>query len=162
MGTRTATERITGTSRQRVVGRSQAVRNGAPVFVVEQEVAETNVTKGRTLRSTIETHVSVAPHEVRMHAQRIEEHPVLPATLARFEPAPALLRIDARGPVSGTMPGAAPMPITDGHVDETLWFAKDVGLVKQLRVTKMSIRGPGGRTIRTRETTTRELVVYEK
>lgn len=47
------------------------------------------------------------------------------------------LRVTSRGPVSGALPGNPPTPILDGSVEETSWYAKGVGLVKQVQLLRI-------------------------
>jgi hypothetical protein len=67
------------------------------------------------------------------------------------------VRISSRGSVSGTFPAPAPLRITTGSIEETSWFAKGVGIVKQVQVLTLSFELPNGLNAVSKETKVKEL-----
>jgi hypothetical protein len=71
------------------------------------------------------------------------------------------LRVKSRGPLSGTMPGPQPIDVLDGSVEETSWYAKGVGLVRQMQVIRMTLRLPDGQEVRATEEKSKLLSSYK-
>jgi hypothetical protein len=76
LGEKIVEERITGQSVERVVKLSDEISYGASVYVLSQDVSEENHMTGRRTVVTIESHVSVQPHQVLLHAQLIRGAPL--------------------------------------------------------------------------------------
>jgi hypothetical protein len=70
------------------------------------------------------------------------------------------LRISSRGPVTGELPGMPPVRITTGSVEATSWFAKGIGLVKQVQVLNLNLELPNGVTTKTEERKIKELSAF--
>ena len=66
------------------------------------------------------------------------------------------LRITSRGPVT-ELPGTPPVRITAGSVQATSWFAKGVGLVKQVQVLSINLELPDGVKVKSEERKIKEL-----
>jgi hypothetical protein len=189
---RTTGQELEGTSAERCTLSSGVIAVEMPVFVLTEQIKETNRTTGRISRVTIETYMSSEPDQILVHAQRIQGAPGIESELENFVPPPALLklplpkpgepypsllkahgltldsrpydrgretietpagtfedclRISSRGPVSGELPGPQPIPITEGSLEETTWFAKGVGIVKQVQVLRMQMALPDGQQL---------------
>jgi len=71
------------------------------------------------------------------------------------------LRIKSRGPLSGKLPGPQPLTVSDGSLEETSWFAKGVGVVKQIQVLRMTIELPNGQKMETTEEKTKVLASFK-
>ena len=67
------------------------------------------------------------------------------------------LRISSRGPVTGELAGMPPVRITAGSVEATSWFAKGIGLVKQVQVLSMNLELPDGVKTKSEERKIKEL-----
>jgi hypothetical protein len=72
------------------------------------------------------------------------------------------LRISSRGSVSGALPGPQKIAVPAGSIEETVWFARGVGIVKQLQVLRLQLLLPDGRRIDSEEEKTKILVAYQK
>ena len=70
------------------------------------------------------------------------------------------LRISSRGPVMGEVPGSVPIRITTGSVEDTSWFARGVGLVKQVQVLSMNFMLPNGVKTNIKERKIKELSAF--
>jgi hypothetical protein len=198
---RAVEERITGQSVERVVKPSDEFSYGAPVYILSQHITEENHTTGRKSGVTLESHVSVEPHQVLLHGQVIRGASGMETKLTRFEPPVALLRlpipapgepfpsmmrshgmtvdsrpyerademlktrvgefrclrISSRGPLTGELAGTAPIRITTGSVEEISWFARGVGLVKQVQLLSMNLELPNGVKAKSEERKVKEL-----
>jgi hypothetical protein len=71
------------------------------------------------------------------------------------------LQIRSRGPLSGSLSGPPQVPVSEGSIEETSWFAKGVGLVKQVQVIRMTVKFPDGREVQTTEEKTKLLTSYK-
>jgi hypothetical protein len=67
------------------------------------------------------------------------------------------LRISSCGPLTGELAGTAPIRITTGSVEETSWFARGVGLVKQVQVLSMNLELPNDVKAKSEERKVKEL-----
>ncbi len=72
------------------------------------------------------------------------------------------MRIKTRGKISGSIPGPNPMRVESGQVEETLWFAKGVGLVKNIQRMQMVLVLPNGKKFSTKEKKEKKLTKYSK
>jgi hypothetical protein len=70
------------------------------------------------------------------------------------------LRISSRGPVTGELPGMPPVRITNGSLEATSWFAKGIGLMKQVQVLNLNLELPNGVTTKTEERKIKELSAF--
>jgi hypothetical protein len=66
------------------------------------------------------------------------------------------LRISSRGPVTGELPGMSTVRIAEGSVEATSWFARSIGLVKQVQVLRMNFELPDGVTTKSEEREVKE------
>jgi hypothetical protein len=99
------------------------------------------------------------PSVMRSHGMTVDSRPyeraeeTLKTPLGEFK----CLRISSRGRVTGEVAGTEPVRITTGSVEETSWFARGVGLVKQVQVLSMNLELPNGVKAKSEERKVKEL-----
>ena len=99
------------------------------------------------------------PSVMRSHGMTVDSRPYERAEETLKTPVGEFrcLRISSRGPVTGELPGMSPVRITEGSVEATSWFAKGVGLVKQVQVLSMNFELPNGVKAKSEERKIKEL-----
>jgi hypothetical protein len=99
------------------------------------------------------------PSVMQSHGMAVDSRPYERAEETLKTPAGEYrcLRISSRGPVTGELPGMPPVRITTGSVEATSWFAKGIGLVKQVQVLSLNLELPNGVTTKTEERKIKEL-----
>jgi hypothetical protein len=99
------------------------------------------------------------PSVMRTHGMTVDSRPYERAEETLKTPVGEFrcLRISSRGPVTGELAGTAPIRITTGSVEETSWFARGVGLVKQVQVLSMNFEMPNGVKAKSEERKIKEL-----
>ena len=70
---------------------------------------------------------------------------------------PDALARRTKGPVTGDVDG---VPIKSGTIEETTWFVRDVGMVKQVRTLEYTLELQEGAAIRVEESVERALTTY--
>jgi hypothetical protein len=99
------------------------------------------------------------PSTMRSHGMTVDSRPYEQAdeTLKTQAGEFRCLRISSHGPLTGELAGTAPIRITTGSVEETSWFARGVGLVKQVQVLSMNLELPNGVKAKSEERKVKEL-----
>ena len=99
------------------------------------------------------------PSVMRSHGMTVDSRPYEPAEETLKTPVGEFrcLRISSRGPVTGELPGMPTVRITEGSVEATSWFARGVGLVKQVQVLSLNLELPNGVKTKSEERKIKEL-----
>ena len=120
------------------------------------------IVEERITGKSVERVVKLSDEIMRSHGLIVDSRPyeraeeALRTSVGEFR----CLRISARGPVTGELPGMPPVRITTGSVEATSWFAKGIGLVKQVQVLKLNLELPNGVTTKTEERKIKELSAF--
>jgi hypothetical protein len=99
------------------------------------------------------------PSVMRSHGMTVDARPykraeeTLKTAVGEFR----CLRISSRGTVTGELAGREPMTITSGSLEQTTWFAKGVGLVKQVEIVTLNLEFLSGVKAKSEERKTKEL-----
>jgi hypothetical protein len=99
------------------------------------------------------------PSVMRSHGMTVDSRPYEWAEERMKTPVGEFrcLRISSRGRVTGEVAATEPVRITTGSVEETSWFARGVGLVKQVQVLSMNLELPNGVKSKSEERKVKEL-----
>jgi hypothetical protein len=102
------------------------------------------------------------PSVMRSHGMTVDSRPYERAEETLKTPVGEFrcLRISSRGPVTGELPGKPTVTITTGSVEATSWFARGVGLVRQVQVLNMTFALPNGVKTKSEETKVKELSAF--
>jgi hypothetical protein len=99
------------------------------------------------------------PSVMRSHGLTVDSRPYERAEETLKTPVGEFrcLRISSRGPVMGEVPGKPTVTITEGSVEATSWFARGVGLVRQVEVLSLNFELPNGVKTKSEERKVKEL-----
>jgi hypothetical protein len=99
------------------------------------------------------------PSVMRSHSMTVDSRPYERAEETLKTPVGEFrcLRISSRGPVTGELPGMPTVKITQGSVEATSWYARGVGLVKQVQVINMTFKLPNAAKTKSEERKIKEL-----
>ena len=102
------------------------------------------------------------PSVMRSHGMTVDSRPYERAEETLKTPVGEFrcLRISSRGPVTGELPGKPTVTITTGSVEATSWFARGVGLVRQVEVLSVNFELPNGVKTKSEERKIKELSAF--